>query len=79
MNEYDNTPLPTGGSAEGKDRVFVKPPTDLASMRRDQVRAFAEALHAALMQEMDPDGSKRAAAQKSTNPVRRRGTDPTAN
>ena len=75
MNEHVNTPLPTGGSAEGKDRVFVKPPTDLASMRQDQVRAFAEALHAALMQEMDPDGSKRAAARARKAPIRRRQAD----
>ncbi len=65
MNEYDNTPMPLEDESGGKDRVFIKPPENLASMPRDQIRAFVEALYAGLMQEMDPDGSKRAAAQKS--------------
>lgn len=57
------------GSPRPVDRVFVKPDKALNGLSDAGIRAWAEALHAALMEQMDPDGSRRAAARASGRAV----------
>lgn len=56
---------PTNSNADdAAPRIYIKPPPELRTMSAGQRSTFVEALYAALMTEMDPDGSKQAAARE---------------
>lgn len=52
----------TSNAGDAAPRIYIKPPK-LRSMSAGQRSTFVEALYAALMTEMDPDGSKQEAAR----------------
>lgn len=53
----------TGNTDESASRLYLKPPQEIRTMSDEQRSSFAEALYAALMAQMDPDGSKQEAAR----------------